>query len=92
MKIVGKVAEKYKGDDVRVRRAAIEAMALLAEYGGYRASISLLFASYFNCTANLNDNSPRNVIRLLIDLLRDDDETIRQSCIKCISKSPPYSE
>ena len=46
--------------------------------------------SYFNYTAKLNDNSPRYVIRSLIDLLEDDDETIRHECIECISESPAY--
>ena len=92
MRIVGKVVEKYKDDDLHVRRAAVEAMAQLAKHGKYRASIPLLFASYFNCTANLNDNSPRYVIRSLIDLFRDDDETIRQSCLECVSTLSAYSE
>ena len=91
-KIVDKVVEKYKDDDLHVRRAAVEAMAQLAKYGKYRTSYCRLL-SYFNCTAKLNDNSPRYVIRSLIELLGDDDETVRHECIECIeciSESPAY--
>lgn len=47
MEIVHKVVEKYKDDDLHVRRAAVEAMAQLAKYGNYRTSILLSFAFLF---------------------------------------------
>ena len=47
MGIVRQVVEKYKDGDLHVRRAAIEAMARLAKYGKYRASIPSLFAFLF---------------------------------------------
>ena len=45
--VVHKVVEKYKDEDLHVRRAAVEAMARLAKYSKYRTSIQLSFAFLF---------------------------------------------
>ena len=75
--IVDKVVEKYKDDDLHVRRAAVEAMARLAKYGTCRTSILLSFAFLFQ-TAQPNSTITRRDM-LFVRWLIFSEMTMRQS-------------